>query len=422
MATTNRILMQPALALISLLALSAFLSANAGDWPQWRGVNRDGKSTDTGLLQAWPADGPTLAWKATSLGKGYGNVSVRGDRLYAMGDGPEANSVMALSADAGKVLWSTKVGKAGKCGPPGWQYAGPRCTPTVDGDQVFAVDQWGEFVCVREKDGQELWRKNYEKDFGADKPPEWGYSESPLVDGNQVVVTPGGPKGAIVALDRKTGAVLWQSKNFTDAAQYSSIVVAEIEGTRQYVQLTAANVVGINPADGAVLWRAARKGNVAVIPTPVVAGNEVYVTSGYGAGSQLFRVTKAGDRFSVDKVYDNKVIVNHHGGVVKIGDFLYGHSESKGLTCQDWKTGEARWAENSKVKKGCLSSAEGFLYYREEDTGTVVLVEASPAGFREKGRFSQPDRAQEKAWPHPTIANGKLLLRDQDLLLCYIVK
>jgi hypothetical protein len=226
----------------------------------------------------------------------------------------------------------------------------------------------------------------------------------------------------MVALDKKTGRVLWQSKGFTDDAHYSSTVLAEIDGTRQYVQLTAASVVGISPKDGSVLWQAPRKGSVAVIPTPIVDGNLIYVTSGYNAGCNLFRVTPNAGKFSVEQVYANRLMGNHHGGVVKVGDYLYGYSDSRGLACQNFQTGEIVWAEKEKIKKGCVSYADGALYCREEDNGTMVLVDASPTGYQEKGRFLQPDRAKEKAWPHPTIANGKLYLRDQDLLLCYDMK
>ncbi|MCX6929247.1 MAG: PQQ-like beta-propeller repeat protein [Verrucomicrobia bacterium] len=397
------------------------LVAEAENWPQWRGHNRDGKSADTGLLQQWPTDGPELAWKATGLGKGYAGVSQVGNRIFTMGDREEAGWVIALNAADGKSLWSAKVGQAGAPDAPGWSYPGPRCTPTIDGDQVFAVDAWGELVCVGIADGKEQWRKSFTKDFGG-KPPTWGYSESPLVDGVLVVVTPGGKKGAMVALDKKTGELRWQSADFTDDAHYSSIMPAEIDGTRQYVQLTAASVVGISPKDGTVLWKAPRRGNVAVIPTPIVAGNEVYVSSGYGAGCNLFKISASDGKFTADQAYANKVMVNHHGGVVKVGDYLYGYSEGKGFTCQNFKTGEAAWAEKEKLKKGCVSYADGRLYCREEDSGTLVILEAASSGYSEKGRFNQPDRAKEKAWPHPTIANGKLYVRDQDLLLCYDVK
>ncbi|MFI5378303.1 MAG: PQQ-binding-like beta-propeller repeat protein, partial [Tepidisphaerales bacterium] len=342
-----------------------------------------------------------------------------GDRLYTMGDVGDASVVMALSAADGKVAWTTKVGKPGA---PGWGgFAGPRCLPTVDGGQVFAVDQWGELICVAAADGKEQWRKNYGRDFGAQR-PEWGFSESPLVDGDRVVVTPGGPGGAVVALNRKTGDVIWQSKGFSEGAQYSSIVIAELGGMRQYVQLFMNNLVGISPTDGAVLWKAPRKGATAVITTPIVDGNIVYVTSGYGVGCNAFKITSDAGKFSAEQVYANKEMANHHGGVVQVGENAFGYSDGKGLICQDLKSGKLLWAEKDKVKKGAVSFADGMLYFRQEDDGTVVLVQPAAGGFTEKGRLQQPDRAKEKAWPHPIIANGKLYLRDQDLLLCYDVK
>ncbi|MBM4028456.1 MAG: PIN domain-containing protein [Planctomycetes bacterium] len=229
------------LVLVVIACGFATAKTQARDWPQWRGPDRDGKSADTGLLQAWPAAGPALAWKAAGLGKGYAGIAAVGDRLFTMGDKEDAGYVIALSAADGRILWSTKAGAAGTPDPPGWSFPGPRCTPTVSGDLVFALNAWGEMVCVNAADGKELWRKDFRKDFGG-KPPTWGFSESPLVDGDQVVITPGGSRGAMVALDKKTGRVLWQSQDFTDDAHYSSIIPAEIGGVRQYVQLTAASV------------------------------------------------------------------------------------------------------------------------------------------------------------------------------------
>jgi outer membrane protein assembly factor BamB len=397
--------------------LAASALAAAGDWPQFRGSNRDGISSEQGLLKEWLASGPRLAWKATGLGAGYSAVSVVGNRLYTLGDSSGASRALALNTTDGKQVWAAKLGKPGA---PGWGgFAGPRATPTVDGDSMFAVNQWGEMVCVQTTDGKEQWRKDYAKDFGA-KLPEWGFSESPLVDGNKVVVTPGGDQGAIVALDKKTGAVLWQTKDFTDPAHYSSLIVAEIGGVRQYIQLTAASVVGVAAADGKVLWRAARKGETAVIPTPIYDSGFVYVTSGYGVGCDLFKITTDGNKFSADQVYANHVMVNHHGGVIKVGDYVYGYSDSKGWTCQDFKTGEAKWQEKEKLGKGSIVYADGHFYLREEEKAArVALIEASPEGFREHGRFNQPDRTDKNSWTHPVIAHGRLYIRDQDVLLCY---
>ena len=312
------------------------LASGAADWPNFRGPNHDGISSETGLLKAWPADGPPLAWKSTGLGDGYSGVSVVKDRVYTAGDNKDAGYVYALNLADGKQVWAAKLGKAGA---PGWGgFAGPRATPTIDGELLFTVDQWGEMVCLDIKDGKEKWRKNFTEDFGAAR-PEWGFSESPLVDGENVMVTPGGSKGAIVALNKQTGALVWQSKEFTDPAHYSSLVPVDLGGVRQYVQLTEKSVVGVAAKDGKVLWVTPRKGATAVIPTPIVKDNLVYVTSGYGIGCNLFKVTPADGKFSVEQVYANKVMVNHHGGAILVKDHVYGYSDGKGWTCQDFKTG-----------------------------------------------------------------------------------
>jgi outer membrane protein assembly factor BamB len=404
------------LASVSTLTCAASLSLAAADWPQWRGLNRDGKSPEKGLLKTWPEAGPKQLWKATGLGSGYATVSISGGKIFTAGDKDDVSSVMALNEADGKVLWTAKLGKPGA---PGWGgFGGPRATPTVDGGLVFTVDQWGELVCVN-TDGKEIWRKNYTADFKGQR-PEWGFSESPLVDGAQVVVTPGGPEGTVAALDKKTGTVLWRTKDLTDAAHYSSIK-ATVHGVAQYIVLTAETLAGISPKDGKTLWRTVRKGRTAVIPDPVYQDGYVYVTSGYGVGCNLFKVEKQGETFSATQVYANGTLENHHGGVVIVDGYVYGHSDKKGWTCQDLKTGEAKWADKT-IGKGSVVFADGFLILRQEDKqGTVALVGASPAGFEISGRFNQPDRSQKNSWPHPVVAGGKLYLRDQDTLLCYEV-
>ena len=391
----------------------------ADDWPQWRGPGRTGISTETRLLKSWPAGGPPLVWKARGLGPGYASVSVVKDRIYTMGDGPNGSSVRALQASDGKILWSTRVGKPGE----GGGYPGPRCTPTVAGSQVFALGQAGELVCVEAEDGREVWRKDLDRDLGGSMMSGWGYSESVLVDGEQVICTPGGRRGTLAALNRRTGAVLWRSAGFTDSAAYASVLPITLGNTKQYVQLTDAHVAGFAPADGRLLWKAPRKGATAVIPTPIHRDGLVYVTSGYGVGCNLFRVTGANNSFSAVQVYANKTMVNHHGGVILIGDHLYGYSDGKGWVCQDFRTGATAWAERGRLGKGSLTYADGHFYLRAEDgKGTVVLIEATPAGWSEKGRFDQPDRSGQNSWPHPSIANGRLYLRDQDVLLCYGIR
>jgi outer membrane protein assembly factor BamB len=333
-----------------------------------------------------------------------------------MGDRPDAAFVHALDLN-GKQLWSTKVGKPGG----GAGYPGPRCTPTVDGGLVYVLGQHGDLVCVEAASGKELWRKNLQKDFGGEV-GGWDYSESPLVDGEQVICTPGGKQGTLLALNKKSGAKTWQSYQFRDAAEYSSAIVAQVGGKRQYIQLTGDSVAGVDAENGKLLWRVSRRGSTAIIPTPIFHDNHVYVTSGYSVGCNLFKIIPRGTSFKAEQIYANKVMVNHHGGVVLVDEHLYGYSDGKGWVCQNFKTGEIVWSDK-KLGKGSLCYADGHLYLRSEDSnGTVVLIEATPQGYKEKGRFDQPDRSDKEAWPHPVIANGKLFLRDQDLLLCYDVQ
>ena len=392
----------------------------ASDWPQFRGPQRDGKSTETGLLKSWPDSGPKLAWTARGLGGGYASVSIAGDLIVTAGDRAEANFVTALRRSDGTPLWSSKLGQPGA---PGWGgFGGPRCTPSMAGDLVFAIGQFGEFACFDAKSGKELWRKHLVTDFGGSL-PDWGYSESPLVDGDNVVCTPGGAQGAIVALNQRTGAVVWRSQEFKDTAAYSSLVPTVLGGVLQYVQLTHASVVGVSAKDGKLLWQAPRKEKTAAITTPVVQGDLVYVSTFYGAGCNLFKVTKSGNAFSAEPVYANKLMSNHHGGVIAVGDYVYGYSDGKGWVCQELATGKSVWQEKEHLGKGAIAFADGCFYLRQEDkSGPVALIEASPSGYKELGRFNPPDRSDKNAWAHPVIAGGRLYLRDQDVLLCYVLK
>jgi outer membrane protein assembly factor BamB len=403
-----------------LLSLSGATLATAGDWPQWRGPNHDDVSTETGLLKEWPAGGPALAWKAKDIGAGYSGVTVAAGRIYTAGDKGDSSYVVALKEADGTPIWSAKLGKSGPVGKP--EFEGPRSTPTVDGNLVFALGQRGELVCLEATQGKEVWRKALVGDLSG-VCPNWGYAESPLVDADKLVLTPGGSPGTVVALNKKTGEVLWRTREFTDAPHYSSLAVAELGGVHQYIVLTPEHVAGIDAANGNVLWRVDRKGKTAVIPSPIYSDGFVYVSSAYGVGCNLFKVAAVAGGYKAEEVYANKVLGNKHGGVVKVGNYLYGHADDKGWTCQDFKSGEAKWAERQKLGKGAIAYADGRLYLRQEDgKGTVVLLEPSAEGWKEHGRFEPPERSAKNSWPHPVIANGKLYLRDQEVLLCYDVK
>ncbi len=401
----------------SLFALSA-TSAFALDWPQWRGPLRTDISQEAGLLKQWPAEGPKQLWIFKNAGMGYAGPAIVADRLYVLGTDGGKETLFALDAKSGEQLWNRQLSDVLN---NGWG-DGPRSTPAVDGDKVYALTGPGTLACMRTADGSVVWTKTMGEVGG--KVPGWGYTESPLVDGKQVVVTPGGGKGAVAAFDKETGAVLWQSKDFTDGAQYSSIVPATINDEKQYVQLTMQSIVGISAKDGAVLWKHPFPGKTAVIPTPIVKDNMVYVTAGYGVGCVAINI-EPGNKVSL--AYENKVMKNHHGGVILLGDHLYGHSDGNGWVCQNFKTGEQVWNEKGKLGKGAIAYADGMFYCLEEGSGTVALIEASPNGWSEKGRFKlDPQTAirnpQGRIWTHPVIVNGKLYLRDQDLVYCYAVK
>ena len=402
--------------LASLTALIILASpAPAADWPTWRGPKRDGISTETGLLKQWPAGGPPLAWKTRGCGAGFASVSVADGRVITLGDGPDGARVVAFSTE-GQPLWESEV-----IGRPGGDFKGGKSTPALDDGLVYVLGQFGDLVCLDAKSGKVRWKKNLTTDFGG-RMQQWNFTESPLVDGNKLLVTPGGGQGTMVALDKKTGATLWQSKQWTDDTAYSSIVPSEFGGRRHYVQLTERSVAGIAADNGALLWRAPRQGATAVVPTPIVAGDLVFVTSGYNIGCNLFKLQRVGNVIGSQQLLASREMVNHHGGVILVGQHIYGHSDNGNWTCLELRTGRVAW-KHAGVGKGAVAYADGHLYCRSESgQGTVALIEATPQGYKEKSRFNQPDRSGQNSWAHPVIANGKLYLRDQDLLLCYDVK
>ncbi len=387
-------------------------TAVSDDWAQWRGPNRDGRSAESGLLKQWPASGPAIAWKATGLGAGYSSVSVAAGYVYTLGDLGDGNYLIAMKESDGEIAWKTRIGDKGGHK----KYTGPRSTPTVDGDQIFALNQHGDLVCLDKASGDTVWSRNLVSDFGGKMMSGWKYSESPLVDGDQVVCTPGGREGTVVALNRASGEKVWQTTDWTDTAGYSSVIIATIHGKRQYVQLTGKSVAGIDPASGKILWKADREGKTAVIATPVVEDNVVFVTSSYGVGCNAFEINQD---WSTQELYANQNIANHHGGVILLDHHVFGSSGGT-FRCLEVESGELSFNRRS-VGKGATVYADGFFYLRSE-SGPVALIEATTGGLNQVSKFDQPDRSDERAWPHPVVANGKLYLRDQNVLLCYDIR
>jgi outer membrane protein assembly factor BamB len=399
---------------VSLILLTATSLTLAADWPQWRGPARDNLSQEKGLLDRWPDGGPPLVWTAKGLGAGYSGISVANGRIYTMGEDKSSSYIRALDEESGKIVWSTKIGAVGG----GGGYAGPRATPTVDGERVYAVGQYGDLVCAEAKDGKEVWRTNLDTDLHGKMMSHWGYAESVLIDGEKLICTPGGEDGTLAALDKSSGKVLWRSKDFTDRAAYASVIAVNIDDTPTYIVLTGDSVAGISAADGKLLWKATRNGPTAVIPTPIYADHHVFVTSGYGAGGDCFKISREGNGFKAKKAYHTADMGVHVGGVVLVDKYLYGVNE-RNLLCIELLTGKLKWKDNC-VGKGAVTYADGHLYVRSDATpGDVALVEASPQKYVEKGRFEQPDGSGKQTWPPVVVANGKMYLRDQDALLCY---
>jgi outer membrane protein assembly factor BamB len=387
------------------------------DWPQWQGPDRTAVSRETGLLSPWPAKGPALDWTIKGLGGGYSTPAVASGRIFGMSYRDDDEVVWALDETNGKELWNTKIAQANRNIGYG---EGSRCTPTVDGDLLYALGVRGDLVCLETATGQERWRKNLPQDFGGRLMSRWGYSESPLLDGDKLIVTPGGKRATLVALDKKSGQTLWEARvPQGDGAAYSSVVAAEVDGLKQYIQFLGRGVVGVAAADGRFLWRYDRPANgTANCSTPVYSEDRVFAASGYGTGGGLVQLTREGDEVKAEPVYFTKSMKNHHGGMVLVDHYLYGSNEGL-LTCLDFKTGKVMWEER-RPGKGSIAYADGHLYYRNE-RGPMFLVEATPEKYVERGRFDPPDRSSQSAWPHPVLANGKLYLRDQDVLQCYDV-
>jgi outer membrane protein assembly factor BamB len=402
--------------LLSLPALAA--TPDDSDWSQFRGSKRDGHSPDTGLLKQWPSSGPALAWKATGLGGGYSTVSIQGDRIFTMGDVGDSCVLIALNAADGKTVWTAPVGRTGG------NYPGPRCTPSADGKLVVALGQHGDLICVSQADGKEVWRKSMKKDFDGRMMSGWGYSESPFIDGDLILCAPGGSKGSVIALKKTTGEVVWRCTDLTDSATYASIVPVEIGGVKQYLVLLENSVAGVAADGGKLLWRGERviQKATAIATTPVYKDGVVFVTSSYEHGTcNGFKITKDGASFKAEQIYSGMQLKTHHGGVVVVGDHVYG-TDNRSLKCLDLKTGNVIWEDRS-VGKGSITYADGHLIVRSEGKqGSVALVEASPGGYKEKGRFDQPERSKLNSWPYPVVFGGKLYLRDQENLFCYDVK
>jgi outer membrane protein assembly factor BamB len=390
-------------------SVNLFAQSNT-DWPQWRGANRDGISKETGLLKEWGKDGPPLVWKTTGAGRGYSTLAVSKGRIYTMGLRGDKEFIVAFDVATGKEVWAVQNGSAFRND----RGDGPRGTPTIDGDRLYALGGSGDLSCLDVKTGKVIWTMNVLQKFGGSN-PRWGISESPLIMDEKVLVNAGGSDASIVALSKKDGSVIWKTQS--EQAGYSSAIPIMIGGKTQVVFFTSTRAVGLDPKDGTLLWEYKNASNrTANAATPIVRNNRVFISSDYGTGAGLVEIKADGK--TAQEIYFTKEMRNHHSSSVLIGEHLYGFSGSI-LTAMKFDTGEVVWKDRS-VGKGSLVFADGHLYCFSEN-GVVGLVEATPTGYKEKGRFTITQDSLP-TWTHPVVAGGRLYLRDQDTIYAYDVK
>ena len=400
------------------LSAGALLGAQApspGDWPQWRGPARTGLSLETGLLRQWPASGPSRIWATSNLGAGFGSIAVRGDRIFVQGMRNSQSIVSALNRADGKVVWTRTIGGARE----NYQGNGPRGTPTVDGDRMYVLTENGDLACLRVQDGTVVWQRNILQDFGG-RNIGWLISESPLVDGTQVMVTPGGRGAGMAALDKMTGKTIWATKELSDQAGYASPIVADVQGVRTYMTLTSEAGIGVRASDGKLMWRYQAVANdTANIATPVYQRQQgVLQLRRTGLVARCWRSEPRAEKCAHRSMYFTRDMQNHHGGLVLVNGYLYGFNNSI-LTCMEFATGKVMWRHRS-VGKGSLTYADGHLYILSENN-VVGLAEATPAAYREKGRFTIADQGWP-SWAHPVVSGGRLYLRNQGILTAYDIQ
>jgi hypothetical protein len=416
-------LFHPAIALGLLAAVSAVAAdLKPDDWPLFRGPKRTGISADKGLLKEWPKAGPAQVWKCEGTGIGFSSVSLVGNHIFTMGDLKDGCYLFGIDRARGEIVWKVKIGGVGG------NYKGPRCTPSTDGDSVFALGQFGDLVCCDVNDGTERWRKNLKKDFKGQE-GGWNYTESPLIDGEKLICTPGGPEASMLALNKKNGEVIWKGviPDGGEAAGYSSIVTADIDGVRQYIQLMANGLASFSADAGALLWRYGTKkerfgGNTANIPTPIVRGNQVFASAGYGRGGALLTISKSSGKFTAKEEYWKHDLNNKHGGVILVGDYLYGDLDSDGqIWCAEFKTGKIKWSKPEHGKgngSASITYADGMLNVRYSN-GWVSLVKPED-GF-EVSTFKIANGSHD-TWAHPVVVGGRMYIREQNILWCFDVK
>lgn len=399
---------------------------NGADWPTFRGPERTAVAPDTDLLEEWPSEGPQLVWEAKGAGRGYASAAIAGGKLYTLGDGSSTAAdsdeyLTCFDQKTGKQLWATKTGQPWNEGPPDWQSS--RGTPTIDDGLVYVVNPQGMLVCCNANNGKLVWSKQLKDELGGVKGDGWGYSESVLIDGDRLICTPGGDKATVVALNKKTGALIWTCVRPNDrGAGHASVVISQVGNKKVYVQITASGPMGIDAKDGKLLWTYDIEQTTCVIPTAIIRDDLVFFSVGYKRGAALLKqVPGNGGTVKVEEVYGlNTKLANKHGGVILIGDYVYGDSDDQGMPyCAEMLTGKEVWKKRGSGRgSAAFAGADGMLYIQFA-SGDFVLAKATPDGYEEVSKFKIPNGGNRPSWAHPVILDGKLYIRSDDSLYCY---
>lgn len=419
------------LAGLASVAPAAESDPKFGFWPQWRGPERNGRSTEEGLLQDWRQNPPKLLWTTEGFGEGYASVAIADGMIFTTGNTGSGQAVIAAKAENGEIVWTTKITEQ----DPNHSYEGSRSTPTIDGDRLYVVGSNGSIHCLKVDDGSVVWSKDFKKEWNGQMMSGWGFAESPLVDGDAVLCTPGGPKAMVVKLKKASGEPIWACEmpnigdRGKDGAGYSSIQISNAGGVKQYVQLVGRGTIGIRASDGKFLWGYNNIANpVANIPTPIVKDEYVLTATGYReGGTALLKLSASGDGVKAEEVWYHEAnkLQNHHGGMVMLGDYVFfGHGHNNGFpVCVEWKSGDIVWGGRQRGAGGGSAAvvyADGNFIFRYQ-SGEVALIEATPDGYRLKGSF-KPEYKEKDSWAHPVVAGGRLYLREQNKLMCYDLK
>ncbi len=384
------------------------------DFPQFRGPLRDGRASGTGVLTTWPAEGPPLLNTIRGLGEGYGAPSIAAGRLFVLGTKINGEKLFAFDLVTGQPLWMVDHGAMFSEG----QGNGPRSTPTYDDGKLYSLGASGDLTCVEASTGTINWQKNLISLYGGSI-PTWGLAESPLIDGDNVIVTPGAPGALMVALNRETGAEVWKASiPQNPGPAYASAIVAEYGGVRQYINFCAVGLFGVRASDGTPLWGDQSSSNeTANCSMPLALPTGVFSASGYNKGGSLVRLTQTGGRFTAKPLYLVNRMQNHHGGMVALDGYIYGSTDTPTLMCIDTRDGSIKW-ESREPGKGSIAAVDGRLVHRNED-GTVRIIKASSVEYVEELRFKPEESGGRPAWAYPVIAGGRLYLRDQDFVQVY---